>query len=200
MGARRFRLMPRYSCNPARLIDRPWRSGHPFRPHPGRFRRIFMAVLLVFLTLIIGGYTYITDSNHVRQMAQAYLSKLVGGRVEIRGATLSIFEGLRLDGVEVHVDPEPGRPDSLLFSAENFVLNYDPARLITGQLESTQIIAQKPHVYLTLTQQHKEDHWNYARLAKPQAETQPAAPSSHGPRIALPEVVLRNAVVDISEV
>ena len=191
--------MPRYSCNPARLIDRPWRSGHPFRPHPGLLRRIVMSVLLALLSLVIGGYTYITDSNHVRQMAQGYLSKLVGGRVEIRSATLSIFEGLRLEGVEVHVDPQPGRPDSLLFSADTFVLNYDPARLIRGQLESTQIIAQKPHVYLTLTQQQKEDHWNYARLAMEPREPTPATPASH-PRIALPEVVLRNAVIDISEV
>lgn len=192
--------MPRYSCNPARLIDRPWRSGHPFRPHPGLLRRIVMSVLLAVLSLVIGGYTYVTDSNHVRQMAQGYLSKLIGGRVEIRSATLSIFEGLRLEGVEVHVDAQAGRPDSLLFSADDLVLNYDPARLIRGQLESTQIIAQKPHVYLTLTQQQKEDHWNYARLAMEPREPVPASQARHGRSIALPEVVLRNAVIDISEV
>ncbi|HEY2589785.1 MAG TPA: hypothetical protein VGI81_28840 [Tepidisphaeraceae bacterium] len=191
--------MPRYSINPSCLLDRPWRCGHPFRPHRGRFRRWAMGTLFCLLSLIIGGYTYLTDSNRVRTMAQAYLSHLLGGRVEIGGATLSIFEGLRIDDVKVHVDAGPGRPDSLLFSARSFLVNYDPRKLIRGQLDATEIIAQKPHVYLTLTQKPRGDQWNYQRLAKGQpAQTQPAqgAPS----KLTLPSLLLRNAVIEISEV
>ena len=109
--------MPRYSIHPGQLLDRPWWCGHPFRAHRGRFRRCCMGTLFVLLCLVIGGYTYLTDSDRVRLMAQGYLSTLMGGRVQIGRATLSIFEGLRLDKVSISVDPEGDRPDSLLFSA-----------------------------------------------------------------------------------
>ena len=192
--------MHRYSIHQSRLLDRPWQCGHPFRPHRGRFRRIGMAVIFMLLSVIISGYSYLTDSNRVRQMAEGYLSKLLGGRVEIGKATLSIFEGLRIDNVRVHVDQEPGKPDSLLFSAQAFVINYDPRKLIAGQLEATEIIAQKPHVYLTLTQTPHQDHWNYHRLhQEPELPNRPHDPSARR-ALPLPQVMLRNAVVEISEV
>jgi hypothetical protein len=191
--------MPRYSCNPTCFIDRPWWSGHPFRPHRGRCRKWVMSILLVLLCVVIGGYTYLTDAARVRLMAQNYLSQLLGGRVEIGAATLSLFEGLRLDNVSVHVDADRGQPDSLLFSAQSFVLNYDPRKLVEGQLEATEIIAQKPHVYLTLTQDGSKSRWNYQRLHPVQAAPAPAA--KPGPvNITLPQILLRNAVVEISEV
>src|ERR1700722_5465256 len=96
--------MTRYSLSPHCLFDRPWRPGHPFRPKTCRARKLFMGALLVFLSLIIGGYGYLTDSDRVRSMAEGYLAGLVGGRVEVGGATLSIFEGLRLYDVKVFVD------------------------------------------------------------------------------------------------
>ena len=192
--------MSRYSIHSARLLDRPWRCGHPFRPHRGRFRRIGMALLFFVLTLVISGYTYLTDSNRVRDMAAAYLSKLVGGRVEFGRASLSIFEGLRIDDVKVHVDQHPGQPDSLLFSAQAFVISYDPRKLIAGQLEATEIVAQKPHVYLTLTQLPNRDQWNYHRLRQDESEPRSRAASAAPHKVRLPQVLLRNAVVEISEV
>lgn len=159
-----------------------------------------MALLFFVLTLIISGYTYLTDSNRVRDMAAAYLSKLVGGRVEFGRATLSIFEGLRIDDVKVHVDQEPGKPDSLLFSAQAFVISYDPRKLIAGQLEATEIVAHKPHVYLTLTQLPHRDQWNYHRLRQDETEPRTRAASAAPHKVRLPQVLLRNAVVEISEV
>jgi len=159
-----------------------------------------MAVLFLVLSLIISGYTYLTDSNRVRDMAAGYLSKLLGGRVEFGRATLSIFEGLRIDDVRVHVDQEPGQPDSLLFSAQAFVINYDPRKLIAGQLEATEIVAQKPHVYLTLTQLPHRDRWNYHRLRQDEEREPSRRPSSAPRKFPLPQVLLRNAVVEISEV
>ena len=159
-----------------------------------------MTSLFITLSLVIGGYTYLTDSNRVRSMAQGYLSHLLGGRVEIGGATLSIFDGLRVDDVKVHVDPDRGRPDSLLFSAQAFVVNYDPRKLLRGQLDATEIVAQKPHVYLTLTQQRTGVQWNYQRLFKSQPP-QPEPPAKSGTtQLTLPTLLLRNAVVEISEV
>ncbi|HXE51407.1 MAG TPA: hypothetical protein VN541_00235, partial [Tepidisphaeraceae bacterium] len=190
--------MSRYSIIPARLLDRPWRCGHPFRPHRGRLRKTLMGILFVLLCVIIGGYTYLTDSDRVRRMAEGYLSQLIGGRVELGQATLSIFQGLRVEDVRVYADRNPNKPDSLLFSAQAFVLNYDPRKLITGQLESTEIIAQKPHVYLSFTETARGDRWNFDRLRESQPASQPARPASPSP-IRLPAVVLRNAVVEISQ-
>ena len=98
--------MSRYSLNPDRLFDRPWRPGHPFRPKTGRFRRLAMLVLLAVLCAVIWGYGYITNPRRVRAMAETYLSSLTGGRVTVEDAAQSLFEGLRLDGVRVYVDPD----------------------------------------------------------------------------------------------
>ena len=189
--------MPHYSINPSCLLGRHWWSRHPFRPHRGRFRRVAMSSLFVTLILVISAYSYLTDSNRVRAMAQDYLSHLLGGRVEIGGATLSIFEGLRVDDVKVHVGPDRGKPDSLLFSAQAFVVSYNPGKLIRGQLDATEIVAQKPHVFLTLTQKSGGDQWNYQRLGKNQP---PPEPAKEPTKLTLPSVLLRNAVVEISEV
>src|SRR5882724_7243825 len=191
--------MPRYSINPSLLIDRPWWCGHPFRAHRGRARRMCMGIVFLVLSVVIGGYTYLTDSEHVRVMAQDYLSKLMRGRVEIGRATLSIFEGLRVDDVKVSVDPGGGRPDSLLFSAQSLVVNYNPRQLIAGRLDATEIVAQKPHVYLTFTQSAGGASWNYERLGRPEAAPPPAKPGAPA-KLSFPELLLRNAEVEIGEV
>jgi len=139
--------MSRQALTPDRLFDRPWRPGRCFAPTRQRLRRFMMLALLVLLCLIIGAYAYITDSERVRGMAQSYLSSLVGGPVEVGGATLSIFEGLRLDDVKVYVDDQR-TSDSLLFSAQTFLIKYDPRTMIAGHLEASEIVAQKPQVHL----------------------------------------------------
>jgi hypothetical protein len=190
--------MPRYSINPTLLIDRPWWCGHPFRAHRGRARRWCMMILLLVLGVVIGGYAYLTDPDRVREMAENYLSERIGGRVEIGSANLSIFQGLSVNEVKVSVDPGADRPDTLLFSAQSLVLNYDPRKLIAGKLDATQIIAQKPHVYLTLSRSETGDTWNYQRLAPSATTSRPVKP---GPpqKLSFPEVMLRNAEVEIGE-
>lgn len=158
-----------------------------------------MGIVFVVLSVVIGGYSYLTDSEHVRVMAQDYLSKLMRGRVEIGRATLSIFEGLRVDDVKVSVDPAGGRPDALLFSAQSLVVNYDPRQLVGGRLDATEIVAQKPHVYLTFTQSAGGASWNYERLGRPEATSQPVKPGKPV-KLSFPELLLRNAEVEIGEV
>src|SRR5829696_301266 len=199
--------MSRYSLSPERLFDRPWRSGHPFRPRCGRARRVVMMILLIVLCMVIGGYNYVTDSERVRQMAESSLSTLIGGRVQVGGATLSIFEGLRLDDVKVYVDtdrPERGLGtpdvpvDSLMFSARTFVIQYSPRSMLHGNLEATQIVAEKPHVHLT--QDVKTGAWNFHRLGA-ESRDRPQAPGNGPPpkKPRLPELLLRNARVELSE-
>jgi hypothetical protein len=190
--------MPRQALTPEQLFDRPWQPGRKFAPGAGRLRRWAMIVLLLLLCLVISGYGYITDAERVRAMSESYLSGLIGGPVKVGGATLSVFEGLRLDDVRVYVDEnDNSAPDSLLFSAQTFILKYDPRMLLAGRLEATQIIAQKPQVYLA--EDRDSGQWNYQRLAKRRrAATQPAGGPPGKPRV-LPDVSLRNARVIISE-
>src|SRR5688500_2152646 len=158
--------------SPDRLSDRPWRWGYPFARRTGRARRWGMTFLLLLLCGVIYTYGHVTDAARVRMMAETYLSRLVGGRVVVGRAYLSIFEGLRLDDVEVHVDPpnpvSPGRgdtaPDSLLFSAKTFVIKYDPKSMLGGTLEAKQIIVQKPRVHVTENVDSGE--WNWYRVVK----------------------------------
>ncbi len=157
-----------------------------------------MLILLAVLGVVIGGYAYLTDPDRVRLMAENYLSERIGGRVEIGKATLSIFQGLRVDDVRVSVDPGADRPDSLLFSAQSLVLNYDPRKLIAGKLDATEIIAQKPHVFLTLSRSVHGDSWNYERLAPPAPASRPTYPAP-AEKLSFPEVMLRNAEVEIGE-
>ena len=49
-------------------------------------------------------------------------------------ASLSIFEGLRLDDVRVHVDDDQQRPDSVVFSADTFEVKCAALRAHVSQL------------------------------------------------------------------
>src|SRR3954451_23447800 len=106
--------MPRSLASPEHLFDRTWRPGHPFRPRLSLLRRMGMGILLLFLCALIGGYGWVTDSTRVKTLAQEYLSRLVGGHVVVGSATLSIFQGLRLNDVAVYVDPNETE-DSMIF-------------------------------------------------------------------------------------
>src|SRR5687768_9913999 len=87
-------------------------------------RQFSMAVLLTLFVGIIWGYWTVTDSHRVKAMAEKELSRMVGGKVRIGAASLSIFDGLRLNEVEVHVD-EVRREDSKIFSAESLLVRVN---------------------------------------------------------------------------
>lgn len=193
--------MSRYALSPQPegLFDRPWRPGHPFGPGPSKFRRLGMLVLLIFFCTLIAGYIYITDTTRVRTMAENYLSSLTGGHVEVKSASLSIFEGLRLDTVRVLVDnPEApqAHDDSTLFTAGMILIKYDPRVLLTGRLEANQIVAIDPHVHLT--ENVDTGRWNYQRMVRPPPPTTEPSIATKPP--ALPEILLRNAQVEYSEI
>src|SRR3954452_6762232 len=214
--------MPQYSLSPDRLFDRPWRPGHPFRPKLGRFRRIGMVLLLAVLCAVIFTYGRLTDSERVRHMAEGYLSDLIGCRVKVGGATLSVFEGLRLDDVKVYVDDELptvsadgsagstppagittartliSAADAEVFSARTFVIRNDSRSMLRGQLEATQIIAEKPHVLLT--RDASRGSWNFRRIDPTRrARSTPSTPSRPSMPRKVPELLLRSARVELSE-
>jgi hypothetical protein len=178
------------------LFDRPYRPGAAFGPRISPLRRWGMVFVLFLLIGVIVTYWYLTDSRRVRAMAQDYLSKLTGGHVEVKNATLSIFEGLRLDGVSVRVDdPENKRPDSLVFRAETFLIKYNPQSILSGRLEATQIVAMDPQVFLC--EDLDRGRWNWQRTAPPpRTTTRKTEPQP----MTFPEVLLRNAQINYTRI
>src|SRR5580704_572143 len=175
--------MPFALKTPDRLFDRLLKPGHPFRPRRSRIRRKVMLVTLIFLTAMIGAYGWLTDPDRVRAMAESYLSELLGGRVHVGDASLTIFEGLHLKHITVWVS-DPKYPDALLLVADDFNIEYDPAALLHGRLAATRIIATSPRVHLV--ENVDDNSWNYQRLRRSSR-----SPTESGE--ALPEIVLRDA-------
>ncbi len=177
-----------------RLFDRLWRPGHPFRPRYSAARRWSMLGCLVFIASIIGAYYWLTDPTRVRLMAESYLTELLGGPVHVGRASLTIFEGLTLSRVTVKVE-NSNRPDAVLALADAFDVEYDPALLLRGRLAATRIVATGLHV--NLVEDVDSGRWNYQRLS----ESRQPQPMESGPsRLVLPEIVLRDAEIQYSEI
>jgi hypothetical protein len=181
------------------------------RPRTSAARRWSMFAVLLLLSGVIGGYAYVTNSDRVREMAETYLSQVLGGRVEVRRATLSIFEGLRLDDVKVHLSPTHGvggaktltPPPPPIFSADTFVVRYSLRKLLAGQIEATQIIARRPHVQLT--QDIESLILSYRNVIRESSQQQSGSEDEAGkPRARrapppLPQISIRDARIDYSE-
>ncbi len=180
---------------PHRPFDRLWQPGHPFRPRRSSGRRWCMGVLLVFLSSVIASYWALTDPVRLRVMVQTYLSDLVGGRVSVGSASLSLLQGLRLSDVKIRVDGSAA-PDAVVFDARSIDIEYNPTALLQGRLVATRIVATSPHVMLV---ESADGRWNYQRLKgdRRAAATRPAAGPAGG--VPLPQVVLRDAQVDYQE-
>src|SRR5262249_23829106 len=144
--------------------DRPWRSNHPFNRNLSAGRRWGMIVIFALLCTLIGTYLFITDARRVRRLAETELSKLVGGNVHLGKAKLSLFEGLRLENVNIYIDEKQNDPNSMLFSSSLFLVNYNLPALIAGKLKLTQIVAVDPHVQLI--ENFDTSRWNYQRMKR----------------------------------
>ena len=154
-------------------------------------RQLAAAGLLALFLALIFGYWFLTQPKRVRRMAESYLSEFLGGPVTVGRASLGIFDGLRLDDVEVRVDSSD-RPDSVLFQARAFLLSYDPAALLEGKIRATRIVAIDPHA--RLVEDAARGTWNFQRL-RPKLGGGGAPSMSKNPP-PLPEVLVRNARVD----
>ena len=177
------------------LFDRTWSASCPIRPRHGAVRRWGGIIGVALLTLLIVGYAVVTDSGRVRGQAEAYLGRLVGGPVHVERASLSLFEGLRLEGVTVRTPPRENagdagdaEPDQPIFSARSVQIDYDPLQLLAGRIEATRVVAVDPHV--RLVEDVGDESWNFQRLRRRQGNGKFTPPEQ------LPEILLRNAQLD----
>ena len=168
---------------------------HP-RPAIGWVRRVVSILVLLLLCAIIGGYWWATDARRVKRFAQDELHDLVGARVEIRRASLSLFEGLRLEDVRVFVD-DRNADDSCVFSAKTLLVSASLKTLATRRLNTSQITAIQPQVRLCEDVDKKQ--WNYERIRRIRSEK--PKPETDSPRpTTFPEIFLRAGVVEYSRI
>ncbi len=160
-------------------------------------RNSFTFIILIICIALIGGYIYITDSERVRRISESYLNELTYGHVKIGGASLSIFEGLKLEDIEIYTD-KSGRSESKLMQAKSLQINYSPKALLSGKIEATRIMAIEPHVYLV--ENVDDGEWNFQKLTKSSGGS--SGRSNKLPetsRLELPEILLRSAQVEYSQ-
>jgi len=191
--------MARTTLTIDRLFDRSSRLPYPLRARTSPGRRWCMMIIFILLSTTIGVYWFLTDARRVRDMAEQYLTQLSGARVSIGRATLSIFEGLRLDDVRLFAEQKASvDPKSIralpIFSATRFQITYNLRSMLRGKLEATRIVATNPRVLVA--EDVDEGRWNYQRLTAPT----PELPTTPGQPLQLPEIILRDAQVDYIEV
>lgn len=178
------------------LFDRLPRA-HASCIRRSRLRTFVTFFLLILFVLLIGGYLFVTDPQRVRAISERYLSELAGGPVQVKQASLSIFEGLRLD--DIRIDTDSRRNDeSLLFEAKSLHIGYSPRALLMGRIEATRILALEPRVHLV--ENVDQQQWNFQRLERT-APVEPKTPAKEPAEpMKLPEILLRNARIDYAQI
>jgi hypothetical protein len=156
-----------------------------------------MALLLIFMSGVISSYWFLTDPIRIRDMSQTYLSELIGGHVQVGSASLTVFEGLKLSHITVKVDQSGPVDDTTVFYADAIEIQYNPASLLRGRLEATRIIATGSKAQLV--EDSAKGRWNYQRLIPEQPKHPVTRPTGKTP-LQLPQVVLRDAQVNYSEI
>ena len=99
-----------------------WRYVSPRRRGAG-------FLLLALLGVLLLGYVHLTNDQRIRRQAEQDLQRMTGCRVSIHQAHFSIFGGVRLSGVQLHL-PESPSPHPLL-RAEEVLIRHRPWMLVT---------------------------------------------------------------------
>ena len=179
-------------------LDLLRRHAWSHRRAPSRVLRIFARMcclsLLLLLAALIGLYLYWTEPHRVRQLSEAFLSRVIDGDISIGEARLSIFEGLQLDNVAISLRKSMGGPREAI-TARRLQISYSPLALLAGKLESGRVIAIEPEVHLT--EDVATGRWNLQSLQRPTSQPTPTTTKpSRGGLPPLPEVLIRGGRLD----
>jgi hypothetical protein len=135
-------------------------------------RTLLLLVAVASAGLLLGAALLVRslDSPGTQHALLDKASAAIGAPVKARKLELSLFSGLRLEGVTIQA-PAPARGE--LLSADAFVLRYELLPLLRGRLELQRLALQKPRIRLTRDARGAID---YPRPAGNRAG--PAAPTS----------------------
>jgi hypothetical protein len=160
-------------------------------------RRISMLCVLIVLTLIIGGYLYITNPQRASLLAQRLLSRAIGSAVTIGRTQISLSGTLLLDDVTLHTKLPDGT-DTELFHATSLEVRLDWFSLLSGNARASQVLAYHPT--LSLVEDRATGRWNYETLQRAEskslaAESAASTPAKPKTPMQLPYIVLREATL-----
>jgi len=165
----------------------PGRRRREWRFVSGRRRR-FGLVLFVLLAMLAGGYWYLTNDARIQRQVKQYLERLTGARVQVDSARFSLFGGIRLRNLRLHLDGDAETP---FFQSASVVLSHRPWSLFgRGRLEPTRIVCV--HSRVRLVQDVRTGRWNTERIF-------PIAGRGSGPaeRFALLPIRLRDTELEV---
>lgn len=156
------------------------------------FRRYSSYAVLGILVLLIGGVWYVTHPKRISAMAQALLSNVLGGKVNIASGEVSWSGTLQLTGVTLSTGE--GAQELPLFTADQVEVRFNWVSLLVGQLRATQITAMRPTLHLIENQ--ATQRWNYQRLGTGGSGGQGGGGAAP---LQLPVIMLRDARVEWGE-
>ncbi len=151
-----------------------------------------MAVWLLAVVSVFGGYLYLASPNRAAKLAEDLLTALAGADVQIDSAHFDLDGSITLHGLEMrlgHVRGDRGR----LFDAERVLIKHDLISLIKGVFRARTITFINPNLHLTT--EADSGRFNFQSLHE-QRLTQP------GPDLPrhLPEIFVRNGRVLCGEI
>jgi hypothetical protein len=148
-----------------------------------RRRRIRLAILVALISLLVGGYLFMTSNRQVERLVVDYLEDMFQGQVHIKTASFSFLGGLRIEGITITLD-DPSRP---VFQAESLRLAHDPLALLVGRLKVSELVAIRPQIHL----ERQDGRWNFERMF-PETVT----PTAVGQR---PSIYVENGTLSVRQ-
>jgi len=167
----------------ARRAQRAWlRSLRLART--SRLRRLGVWLVMLLLLGGLAGYRYVTDSNRLRRMTQAYLQQFFTTAVTVGEVQFTLMEGIQVSDVRV-ADPDAPVDGQPLLGCEGVWLRHDPLALLLGRFEVDELVATRPVCRANYNAEAGE--FNIQRVVRaPTAE-------SHGGIPKLPELRIQEA-------
>lgn len=165
---------------------RSWRYISPGRRGTG-------LLVLALILAAVYAYWHFTRGDHIRSMAEEYLSEMTGSHVHIRSARFRLFGPVELEGVSLRLPGEAA--PSPLFEARRVVLEHRPWSLVSqARFAPTRVICSDAAVRVRF--EGPGGPSNIDRLRR--LSRQQRGERREGPPGALPAIEMRNVEVTIA--
>jgi len=137
----------------------------------------------------MGLFWYHMADERIRGHAEEALERLTGGDADIEYASLEVLRSITIEGLRIYLPDRPHKPENLIFSAHEVILQHEPKSLLQKQLRLEKIIADKAELNIWYDRDRKLTNLHLLNLN---------APSESGPK--RPVFILRNGTINYSEI